>query len=86
MDINAVNEQIKKLQYSTMYLEHIVFENENSFIDTFCSQPKEVLEFLAVYFSSSVVKFYYIMNGGQHIGDDISIEQFEEWLNSITND
>lgn len=86
MDINAVNEQIKKLQYSTMYLEHIVFENETSFINTFCNQPKEVLELLAVYFSSSVVKFYYVMNGGQHIGDDIIMEHFEDWLNCTIND
>lgn len=86
MDIIEVNEQIKKLQYSIMYLEHIVFENETSFVETFCARPEEVMEFLAVYFSSSVVKFYYVMNGGQHIGDDISMEQFEEWLNYITND
>lgn len=80
-----MNEQIKKLQFSAMYFEHIVFENENSFIETFCSNPAEVMEFLAVYFSSSVVKFYYILNGGQHLGDDITIEEFETWLNYVTN-
>ena len=79
-----MNDQIKKLQYSTMYLEHVVFENENSFINTFCNNPKEVMELLAVYFSSSVVKFYYIMNGGEHIGDDIMMEHFEDWLNYVT--
>ncbi len=66
-----------------MFFECIVFENESSFVKTFCLNPSGVMDLLSVYFNSSRIKFYYIVSGGETVTTEIPIEDFILWVKTV---
>ncbi len=74
---------LRTLQEISMFFECVVFENEGSFIKTFCCNPETVMDLLSVYFNSSRIKTYYIVQGGETITADIDIEDFLTWVKMV---
>lgn len=63
-------------------LELFVFEHEDDFLSEFCLGDS-VMVLLSVYFASSEVKVYYILDCGQHVTDTIELKDFFEWRDRI---
>jgi len=71
----------KSIVGSANALTEVVFENEVSFMLTFC--PTNYMDLLDVYFSGVCVKYYYIGIQGQHFVDEISNRDFQKWLDEL---
>jgi hypothetical protein len=66
-----------KIDYPTDVLNRlseIVFDNSGTFIEKFCKG--DVMDLYSVSFSESSVKFYFVLDSGQHISDSITIDEF----------
>lgn len=62
-------------------LEDIVFENEKSFLNTFCKFcDVDELELTGISFSSESVRIQFFDINGQHFSDSCSMQEFEYWL------
>jgi hypothetical protein len=71
----------KSIVGSANALTEVVFQNEDSFMLTFC--PTNYMDLIDVYFSGIGVKYYYIGIQGQHFVDDISNRDFQKWLEEL---
>jgi hypothetical protein len=74
---------LRILQETSLFFECVVFENEGSFIKTFCWNPQDVMDLLSVYFNSSRIKFYYIITGGETVTSEVQIEDFLAWVKTV---
>jgi hypothetical protein len=72
--------QIQTFVELLLLFEHIIFDNENDFIDQFCVSPSSVTELLSVYFCSDRIRFYYSDKGYITNTDEISFAEFESWV------
>ncbi len=61
--------------------EAAVFANADSFANRFCTG--DVMDITGVWFSSRQVKFAYVLDCGQHISDEIPLDEFCAWFQSI---
>ena len=59
-------------------LERFVFQNINSFLKVFAPR-QNIMELLDVWFNSTSIKFYYVLESGQHITDEIALDTFMKW-------
>lgn len=63
-------------------LEGLVFRNAKDFCTKFCSCTN-VMELVAIRFSSASVEFVYVSDNGQHFADDMAWSEFEPWLEEM---
>jgi hypothetical protein len=66
-------EQLKKL-------EDLVYEREESFLKRFSFNKDLLIGLAGIWFNSNTIKIYYILDCGQHITDNISWTDFNNWL------
>ena len=58
-----------------------VFENDESFLETFGQARAWMLTNL--YFGQEYIEFVYILDSGQHISDIVSVDDFMVWVDSL---
>ena len=58
----------------------IIFDNEEDFLEDFGYGNVDLMHLLNVYYCESYIKIYYVLDSGQHVTDDIPIENFLEWV------
>lgn len=71
----------KSIVGSANALTGVVFQNEVSFMFTFC--PTDYMDLLDVYFSGIGVKYYYVGDNGEHFTDEIENYDFQKWLEEL---
>lgn len=60
-----------------------VYDNEDLFMEKFAKYGDTLMGLNGIYFGSETIKFNYILECGQHIGDSIKIGEFVEWLGTL---
>ena len=75
---------VNKLTELLLLFENIIFDNEYAFITRFCSESTDqVREVLSVFFSSEIVKVYYMTDRLDTESVDIAQQDFERWIDVI---
>ena len=64
--------------------ENVVFNNQESFLDTlaYCKY-NETMSFNSVSFSSERIHFVYVLHSGQHIADSCKITDYFKWKETL---
>ncbi len=71
----------KSIVGSANALTEVVFQNEVSFMLTFC--PTDYMDLLDVYFSGIGVKYYYVGDNAEHFTGEIENYDFQKRLEEL---